>query len=169
MQAQNYEQNKCRDVALLRISTCSPRNTWQLIPMSWEFSSLWIINRGYVSSYNDSLYTTPEIIEIDDCGPSNLISANHTLWLVLVHAVACVIQLPGSLFLFRQSNFYRFSPELGIVDTLAVLSLLLTAFWRGYCWNESIATVFAAEDGLWWRANLEALSHPDGALETRGR
>ena len=55
------------------------------------------------------------------------------------------------------------------MDTLAVLSLLLTAFWRGYCWNESIATVFAAEDGLWWRANLEALSHPDGALETRGR
>lgn len=54
------------------------------------------------------------------------------------------------------------------MDTLAVLSLLLTAFWRGYCWNESIATVFAAGDGLWWRANLEALSHPDGALETRG-
>ena len=142
--------------------------------MTWEFSSLWIINHGYVSSYNGSLYTTPEIIETNDCGPSNLISAGHAFWLVLVPAVACVVQLLSSLFLFRRSNFCRFSSGLGIVDTLVMLSLLLKAFWRGYRWDESIAAVFAVRDGigrkdLWRRADLEALSNPDGALETQGR
>ncbi|KAF2811714.1 uncharacterized protein BDZ99DRAFT_475235 [Mytilinidion resinicola] len=135
--------------------------------MVWSFSfSLWVVNGAYVSNYNASLYREPDIIEIDDCGPANLISAGFALWLVLVPAVACVVQLPGSLVLYRRSNFYRFSPELGLVETLAVLSLLTKALWKGYRWDESIAAVFAVRDGigqgdLWWRKDLEAMFPAD--------
>ncbi|PGH19181.1 hypothetical protein AJ80_04150 [Polytolypa hystricis UAMH7299] len=135
--------------------------------MTWSFSfSLWVVNGAYESDYNGTAYIKPNITEIDDCGPDNLISAGYALWLVLVPAVACVVQLPGSLFLFRRSNFYRFSPELGLVDCFAVLTLIVKALWNGFRWDESIAAVFTVRDGigrgdLWWRKDLRELSRVD--------
>jgi hypothetical protein len=160
-------------IAISIISASSSRLT--SIIMVWDFTfSFWIINGAYISNYNASLYTEPKIIEIDDCGPADLISAGFALWLVLVPAVACVVQLPGSLILFQRSNFYRFSPELGLVDTLAVISLLIKALWKGYRWDESIAAVFTVRDGigqgdLWWRKDLETMfpaddGHPGNPL-----
>lgn len=95
---------------------------------------------------------------IDTCGPANLLSAGYALWLVLVPAVACVLQHPGSVFLFGRSNFYRFAPELGIADGLGVVALLVKALRQGHRWRESVVAVFVVREGigrgeLWWRAD----------------
>lgn len=126
--------------------------------MAWSFSfSLWIVNGIYESNYNASAYQKPTIITVDDCGPPNLISPGYGLWLVLVPAVACVSQLPGSLLLFGRSNFYRFSPELGIAEALAAVVLLVKAVWAGYRWDEGLAAVLVVREAigrgdLWWRS-----------------
>lgn len=136
----------------------------------WTVSlDFWIINAFYDSAYNAS-QTGPEIIETDDCGPDNLISSGYALWLVLVPAVACVVQLPGSLFLFRRSNFYRFCPELGIVDALALISLIAQALLKGYPWSQSVTAVLAVRDGigrgdLWWRRDLYAYLGSSGTAD----
>jgi hypothetical protein len=78
-----------------------------------------------------------------------------------VLAVGCVVQLPGSVLLFDRSNFYRFSPELGIADALSVIVLLIKARWKGYQWRESLVAVFVVREGigrgeLWWRERIDA-------------
>jgi hypothetical protein len=125
--------------------------------VNWEFSfSVYFVNVHYLSYLNDSYWKEPEIQEVDNCGPPNLISSGYALWLVLVPAVACVVQLPGSVFLYRRSNFYRFAPEIGVADCLATVILLAKALWKGYRWKESVAAVFLVREGigrgdLWWR------------------
>jgi hypothetical protein len=104
-----------------------------------------VINGVYISEYNSAFYAKPEVIKIDECGPDNLLSAGFALWLVPVPAVACVVQLSGSIFLFNRSNFSRFSPELGIIDSLAVLILFAKALSNGYLWNEVIAAASARD------------------------
>ena len=103
---------------------------------------------------------TAPIIPPDDCGPANLLSPGNAFWMVFVLAIACVVQLPGSIFLFDRSNFYRFSPELGVADALSVLVLLSKARWRGYQWRESLVSVFVVREGvgrgdLWWRESID--------------
>jgi hypothetical protein len=125
--------------------------------VEWSFSaSVYFINIYYSSSINDSYVEPSKPQEIDNCGPPNLISPGFALWLVLVPAVACVVQLPGSVFLYRRSNFYRFAPEFGLADCLATLMILSKALWQGYGWKESVAAVFIVREGigkgdLWWR------------------
>jgi len=104
------------------------------------------------TSFNQTLFS-------ESCGPANTLSAGNAFWLVFVLAIACVVQLPGSVFLFGRSNFYRFSPELGIADALATAALIVRALWRGYRWTESVVAVFVVREGigrgdLWWRENL---------------
>jgi|SRR5579859_6467224 len=58
-----------------------------------------------------------------------------------------------------RSNFYRFSPELGVADALSTLVLLVRARWRGYQWWESLVAVFVVREGvgrgdLWWREKI---------------
>jgi hypothetical protein len=125
--------------------------------VEWSFSaSAYFINIYYSSGINDSYLEPAKPQEVDNCGPPNLISSSFALWLVLVPAIACVVQLPGSVFLYRRSNFYRFAPEIGLADCLATLMILAKALWRGYGWKESVAAVFIVREGigkgdLWWR------------------
>lgn len=129
--------------------------------MTWSFSfSLWIINGVYYSDWNATNHRTPKTITVDECGPPNFISGGYALWLVLVPAIACVAQLPGSVFLYGRSNFYRFSPELGIAECLAVIALTFEAMTLGYRWDMSLVAVFAVRDGigkndLWWREETQ--------------
>jgi hypothetical protein len=104
--------------------------------------------------------TTNVILPPDLCGPANLLSAGNAFWLVFVLAVGCVVQLPGSVYLFDRSNFYRFSPELGVADALSVLVLLVKGTWRGHQWRESLVAVFVVRAGigrgdLWWRERID--------------
>ncbi|RFU25230.1 hypothetical protein B7463_g11096, partial [Scytalidium lignicola] len=123
----------------------------------WSFSfEAYFINAYYISDLNTTHVEQPKPHIIDNCGPSNLISSGFALWLVLVPAVACVVQLPGSVFLYRRSNFYRFAPEIGLADCLATILLLARALLRGYGWKESVAAIFLIREGigrgdLWWR------------------
>jgi hypothetical protein len=134
----------------------------------WEFSfSAYFVNVFYISSINETYWDKPENKIVDYCGPSNLISSGFVLWLLLVPAIACVVQLPGSVFLYRRSNFYRFAPEIGLADCLATVCLIVRAIWKGYRWKESIAAVFLVREGvgkgdLWWRetASSRELSNP---------
>ncbi len=127
--------------------------------MGWDFTfsaSFWIINVVYYSEWNESSWKEPKTIEEDDCGPANLISSGFALWLVLAPAVACVVQLPGSILFHGRSNFYRFAPEMGMADCLATLILLFKALRRGYGWTQSVLAVFLIREGigegdLWWR------------------
>ena len=129
--------------------------------MGWDFSfsaSLWIVNVLYYSEWNESTWEVPKTIEQDDCGPANLISPGFALWLVLAPAVACAVQLPGSILFHGRSNFYRLAPEMGMADCLATLILLHKALRRGYGWTQSVLAVFLireaiGEGKLWWREN----------------
>ncbi|KAK6537093.1 hypothetical protein TWF694_011293 [Orbilia ellipsospora] len=131
---------------------------------SWSFSfSFWIVNGIYESDRNVTAYrlrlNESEPIIIEQCGPSNLISAGYALWLVLIPAVACISQLPGSTFLSERSNFYRFSPELGIVETLNIIVLVIKGLLSGFGWHQSVLGVFVVREGigngdLWWRRDL---------------
>ena len=74
------------------------------------------------------------------------------------------MQLEGSVFLFRRSNFYRFAPEIGLADSLATLALVGKALIRGYRWKESVAAVLLVREGvgsgeLWWREGSEVGSN----------
>src|SRR5271156_4539747 len=77
----------------------------------------------------------------DSCPPTNTLSSGNAFWVVFVLAVACVVQLPGSIYLFDRSTFYRFSPELGLVDALATAALIIKALHGGYRWAESVVAV----------------------------
>jgi hypothetical protein len=105
----------------------------------------------------------------ESCPKPNTLSAGNAFWIVFVFAVACVVQLPGSIFLFERSNFYRFSPDLGIVDALATIALITRGIYSGYGWPETIVAVFLVRDGigrgdLWWREEL-----PFGITSGRGK
>ena len=118
--------------------------------------------------------TIPAILPPDNCGPANLLSAGNAFWLVFVLAVACVVQLPGSVFLFDRSNFYRFSPELGVADALSVLVLLLKATWRGYQWRESLVAVFVVRESigrgdLWWRERIDVSRFESNTNDVTGQ
>lgn len=123
----------------------------------WDFTfSAYFVNVYWISSINDTYWDVPKTRIVDDCGPPNLLSSGFALWLILVPAVACVIQLPGSVFLYGRSNFYRFAPEIGLADCLATICLVAKALWKGYRWKESVASVFLVREGigagdLWWR------------------
>src|SRR2546423_8509862 len=118
--------------------------------------------------------TTIPILPPDECGPANLLSAGNAFWLVFVLAVGCVVQLPGSIFLFDRSNFYRFSPELGIADALSVLVLLIKATWRGHQWREALVAVLVVRESigrgdLWWRERIDAASFGSNMNENTGQ
>lgn len=105
--------------------------------VEWEFSiSAYFVNIVYLSTINESYWDEPEIL-------SGLV-----LWLLLVPAIACVVQLPGSVFLYRRSNFYRFTPEIGLADCLATVCLVSKAVWYDCRWKEAIAAVFLVRDGV---------------------
>lgn len=131
---------------------------------NWEFSaSAYIVNVYWASWINESYWDVPKTSVIDSCGPPNSVSAGYALWLALIPAVGCVVQCPGSVFLFRRSNFYRFAPEIGIADSLAALSLVVKALLKGYRWKESVAAVLVIREGvgrgqLWWRDAVEIRS-----------
>jgi hypothetical protein len=136
--------------------------------VDWEFSFTgYFVNAYYGSFLNDSYWEGAKLQEVDNCGPPNLISTGYALWLVLVPAVACVVQLPGSVFLYRRSNFYRFAPEIGMADCLATITLLAKALRKGYSWKESVAAVFIVREGigradLWWRGIASVESADQG-------
>jgi hypothetical protein len=137
----------------------------------WEFAaSAYIVNVYWASWLNESNWDVPKIREIDSCGPPNLWSAGYALWLALIPAVGCVVQCPGSVFLFRRSNFYRFAPEIGIADSLAVMTLVFKALIKGYRWKESVAAVLLVREGvgrgeLWWRDTVDKRSSAVGQSE----
>lgn len=139
--------------------------------VSWDLSiSGYFVNIYYVSTINDTYWDKPQIRVVDGCGSPNLISSGFVLWLILVPAVACVVQLPGSVFLYGRSNFYRLAPEIGVADCLATVCLVLKALWRGYRWKESVAAVFAVREGigagdLWWRGMGTTQSSSQGRLD----
>ena len=137
-------------------------------------ATLWIVNVGYYSEWNESTWKSRELIETDDCGPANLISPGFVLWLVLAPAIACVVQLPGSVLFYGRSNLYRFAPEMGVADCLATLALLVKALRAGYTWTQSVLGIFLireaiGEGDLWWRKPEEPeqeLPQPYRYIET---
>ncbi|KAF3939207.1 hypothetical protein ABW19_dt0206094 [Dactylella cylindrospora] len=130
--------------------------------MGFSFSfSLWIVNGFYDSDWDSKAANRSTTTVIDDCRPANLISAGFALWLVLVPAVACVSQLPGSTFLFKRSNFYRFSPELGLVEALSTITLVIKGLLSGFSWHQSVCGVLVVREGigqgdLWWRRDINS-------------
>src|SRR5579862_1651439 len=98
--------------------------------------SIYIATISYSSRLNETDWYTPPTKIVDNCGPPNTISSGYALWLVLIPAVGCVVQLPGSVFLHKRSNFYRFAPEIGIADALASVVLAGKAVVRGRRWKE---------------------------------
>jgi len=95
-------------------------------------------------------------VEIDNCGPIDVLTPGKAVWLLLVPVVACAVHLPGSMFLLNRSTWYRLSPEFGIADTLATMLFLVKALWRGHGWKNSVLAMLLMRDGIgrgdmWWR------------------
>ncbi|PGH19182.1 hypothetical protein AJ80_04151 [Polytolypa hystricis UAMH7299] len=106
-------------------------------------------------------HNPPQNITITRCRAEEL-SQGEALWILLVLAVACVVHIPGSVTILGHKGLYRLAPELGIVETAAVLVLVVRGkFYHKQTLRRSIKATLALRHALgegesWWLKGLSS-------------
>ncbi|OCL04083.1 hypothetical protein AOQ84DRAFT_367808 [Glonium stellatum] len=99
--------------------------------------------------------TTSRTIAITRCRAQEL-SQGGALGIILVLAIGCVIHMPGSVTLLAHKGLYRLAPELGIVEAVGLLVLVVRGrFYHKQSLRLSVKAVLALRHALgegesWW-------------------